>query len=66
MGDEGWKQMPKAISPDTVRVLSTALGKLSKDQKSEFTTVLHGGEPLMLGARRLEHLLSSLRENLSF
>jgi uncharacterized protein len=65
MGDEGWKQMPKAISPDTVRVLSAALATLSKNQDSEFTTVLHGGEPLMLGARRLEHLLSSLRKNLS-
>lgn len=65
MGDDGWKQMPKTISPDTVGVLSKALGALSKDQKSEFTTVLHGGEPLMLGARRLEHVLSSLREHLS-
>ena len=66
MGDDGWKDMPKAIAPDTIRALSTALGILSKDQKSEFTTVLHGGEPLMLGARRLEHLLSELRKNLSF
>lgn len=57
--------MPKAISPETVRALSQSLAALSKDQGSEFTTVLHGGEPLMLGARRLEHLLSSLRENLS-
>jgi uncharacterized protein len=65
MGDDGWKQMPKAISSDTVRVLAKALADLSKDQGSEFITVLHGGEPLMLGVRRLEHLLSSLRENLS-
>lgn len=64
MGDDGWKQMPKAISPDTVEALSTSLAKLSKDQASPFTTVLHGGEPLMLGARRLEKLLSKLRENL--
>lgn len=64
MGDDGWKEMPKAIAPETIRVLSASLGQLSKDQKSEFTTVLHGGEPLMLGARRLEHLLSALRENL--
>lgn len=64
MGDDGWKAMPKAMSPETIRVLSNALGLLSKDQKSQFTTVLHGGEPLMLGARRLEYLLSALRENL--
>ena len=56
--------MPKAISSETVQALSKALGALSKDQDSEFTTVLHGGEPLMLGARRLENLLSALRENL--
>lgn len=64
MGDDGWKQMPKAISPETVLALSESLGQLAKDQKAEFTTVLHGGEPLMLGARRLAHLLSSLRQSL--
>jgi uncharacterized protein len=65
MGDEGWKEMPKLMKPDTILALSTALAALTKDQGQSFTTVLHGGEPLMLGARRLEYLLSSLRNHLS-
>ena len=65
MGDDGWKQMPKVMQPETISAFSNALSTLSKDQPQEFTTVLHGGEPLMIGASRLEFLLSSLREQLS-
>jgi uncharacterized protein len=61
MGDDGWKDMPSLVSQSTVEALSTALGQLSRDQDRPFATVFHGGEPLMLGARRLENLLGSLR-----
>ena len=53
--------MPALISRDTIEALSHALGTLCGDQKTPFATVLHGGEPLMMGARRLEYLLSKLR-----
>ena len=66
MGDDGWKSMPKAISTETIRALSASLATLSRDQGTAFTTVLHGGEPLLLGARRLEHLLASLRDSLGY
>jgi uncharacterized protein len=61
MGDEGWKDMPALISQSTIDALAHALSTLCADQEIPFATVLHGGEPLMMGARRLEYLLSALR-----
>ena len=64
MGDEGWRDMPNFISRDTVFALAKALAQLSTDQSRPFATVFHGGEPLLLGARRLEFLLKTLRASL--
>ena len=61
MGDDGWRDMPSLISPDTISALCTALQNLIADQVRPFAIVLHGGEPLMLGFRRLAHLLQALR-----
>lgn len=61
MGDEGWRDMPNLISKATIQDLALSLGQLIKDQDRPFATVLHGGEPLMLGDRRLEYLLKELR-----
>jgi uncharacterized protein len=64
MGDGGWRDMPALMSLATVDALSKALGQLANDQARPFATVLHGGEPLMLGARRLNFLLGALRRGL--
>ena len=64
MGDDGWKDMPALMSRETLAALLTAVGHLVADQDKPFATVLHGGEPLMLGARRLDFLLRSLRDKL--
>lgn len=64
MGDDGWKNMPPLISQDTNKALSSALKDLVADQALPFATVLHGGEPLMMGLRKLKELLKSLRESL--
>jgi uncharacterized protein len=61
MGDEGWRDMPALISQKTIESLCQSLALLCLDQATPFATVLHGGEPLMLGERRLDYLLSSLR-----
>lgn len=61
MGDDGWRDMPNLISQATINALASSLEQLTKDQSAAFATVLHGGEPLMLGARRLEYLLAALR-----
>ena len=56
MGDDGWKDMPALMSKETLAALLAAVGQLVADQDKPFATVLHGGEPLMLGARRLDFL----------
>ena len=61
MGDDSWADMPNFISHDTIKAVSKELGELRTYQQRTFAIVLHGGEPLLLGARRLETLLHSLR-----
>jgi uncharacterized protein len=61
MGDEAWKALPKRMRPETqVRVIAQ-LRDLYTCQAHPFAVVLHGGEPLLIGAARLEELLSGLR-----
>ncbi len=61
MGDDSWADMPNFISQDTIKSVSKELKELCINQQRSFAIVLHGGEPLLLGARRLEALLHSLR-----
>lgn len=62
MGDDGWRDMPNLMTRSTVSGVAKALGELVGDQSRPFATVLHGGEPLMLGPRRLQQLLEVLRK----
>lgn len=64
MGDDGWQDMPTLISRETITALADALKEFVRHQSQPFATVLHGGEPLMMGARRLNFLLETLRESL--
>jgi uncharacterized protein len=65
MGDSGWSAMPALMSGDTVAALCRAFKVLTQSQSRPFAVVLHGGEPLMLGPRRLRQLLGDLRSELS-
>lgn len=56
--------MPTLISRETINALSNAIKIFAAQQSEPFATVLHGGEPLMMGARRLEFLLVALRDSL--
>jgi uncharacterized protein len=64
MGDEGWRNQPKRLSPEIRDVIARELGSLMRQQGRPFSVVLHGGEPLLLGAAGLDALLSSLRSEL--
>jgi uncharacterized protein len=64
MGDESWRNQPKRLSADTQHLIVRELGSLMREQGRPFSVVLHGGEPLLLGARRLDSLLGSLRGEL--
>ena len=61
MGDGGWSRVPKLMAPETVRAAAASLHELRADQGKAFAVVLHGGEPLLLGERRVEDILRSLR-----
>lgn len=64
MGDSGWSRGPKLMSRETCRATAAALAQLACDQGRSFAVVLHGGEPLLLGAARLDDVFSTLREAL--
>lgn len=60
MGDTGWARMPKRISQSTVQAIADNLRDLVDRQQQGFAIVLHGGEPLLLGAKGLDRLLACL------
>ncbi len=64
MGDTGWSREPKQMSRETCRTTAAALARLAREQGRPFAVVLHGGEPLLLGAAKLEFVISTLREAL--
>lgn len=64
LGDTGWASMPNQISDETIRAVARALGQLTRIQQQPFAVVLHGGEPLLLGAQRLRRLISIIRSKL--
>lgn len=61
MGDSGWAEMPNHISPDTTHAVAQTLSELTRIQTRPFAVVLHGGEPLLLGPRKLDRVLSDFR-----
>jgi uncharacterized protein len=62
MGDNGWTEMPNHISVETTLAVGEALHELTNIQTRPFAIVLHGGEPLLLGHRKLDRVLSILRD----
>jgi uncharacterized protein len=64
MGDEAWKALPKRMRPDTQALVIRQLGELYRRQDHPFAVVLHGGEPLLIGAARLAEILGGLRAEL--
>lgn len=52
------------MSRETCRTIAGALERLAREQARPFVVVLHGGEPLLLGAANLDYLFLALREAL--
>jgi uncharacterized protein len=61
MGNESWRAMPKLMALDTQAQVAAQLKRLFIAQSHPFAVVLHGGEPLLLGAERLRILFETLR-----
>lgn len=64
MGDDNWSLLEKSMSEETIAALCTSLAQLRAYQEKPFSVVLHGGEPLLLGAKKLALVLGELREHL--
>ncbi len=60
MGDTGWARGPKQMSRETCEAAAKELGRVAREQGHPFVVVLHGGEPLLLGAANLEYMISTL------
>lgn len=65
MGDSNWANMEKLMTESTMVAIVDSLLRLSNYQEKKFSMVLHGGEPLLIGAKRLDFFLSLLRRNLN-
>ncbi|MDP2161280.1 MAG: cyclophane-forming radical SAM/SPASM peptide maturase YhhB, partial [Flavobacterium sp.] len=64
MGDDNWLHMEKLMSFETIQAISKSLKELSTKQSKLFSVVLHGGEPFLLGAKKMDTYFSLLRESL--
>lgn len=62
MGDDNWKNLSKFMSDETIEGLCSSFDELVKNQKKYFSVVLHGGEPFLLGTKKLIYLLKKLRD----
>ncbi len=61
MGDDNWLHMEKLMSPETIDAVCNAFAELVRIQERPYSVVLHGGEPFLLGEKRLTDLLKKLR-----
>jgi uncharacterized protein len=62
-GDESWRDRPVVISERVIRQLGTRIAEhCERYDLTAFTIELHGGEPLLLGKKRMEALVRILRE----
>src|SRR5882672_9388635 len=61
MGDDGWREQPKKMTVETASIVAHQLAKLASVQERSFSVVLHGGEPLLVGAVHLSKICRALR-----
>jgi uncharacterized protein len=61
MGDDNWSKLSKFMSNETIDGICVSLGEIKENQLLPFSIVLHGGEPLLLGSKRLSSLLEKIR-----
>lgn len=64
--DTSWRLQPKRMSDETILAVISRLAELSSAQAQGFAIVLHGGEPLLVGIKKLKKLFSGLRSSLEY
>jgi uncharacterized protein len=62
MADQSWRQMPRRMSPAITEMVAKRIGEhAGTHQLASVDVILHGGEPLLTGARWLTELTGLLR-----
>jgi uncharacterized protein len=63
--DTSWRSKPRVMAEETANRLAERIAEHARNHGLDSVRiVLHGGEPLLAGRRRIEHLLSVLRSEL--
>lgn len=64
-GDDSWKRKPKFFSNEYAKYLNERIKEYLKLAPiSKMNLICHGGEPLLLGAEKLDLILSSIKEGI--
>jgi uncharacterized protein len=64
--DQSWRGRPRSIAPDTVRAVADRIAEHAAGHGlASVTVVLHGGEPLLLGAAGLDAVATTLRDRIA-
>jgi uncharacterized protein len=67
MGDTTWKEQPPSMSMQVAARAADRIATHAEDHGlSRVFVILHGGEPLLVGAKRLEQLLMVFQTSLSY
>jgi uncharacterized protein len=65
-GDDSWKTRPPVVSDQVLTRLAERIDEHARRHElDQFTIELHGGEPLLLGRRRMQELVERLRSGVS-
>lgn len=61
-GDDSWRRMPKHVGVDVAAHLGRRIREYASSRGlSRFNVMLHGGEPLLVGAAKLDTIVRTLR-----
>jgi uncharacterized protein len=62
MADQSWRGRPAFPAPPTVEATARRIGEHAREHGlSTVSVVLHGGEPLLAGRSRIDHVASTVR-----
>ncbi|WP_438290355.1 FxsB family cyclophane-forming radical SAM/SPASM peptide maturase [Streptomyces sp. HUAS TT7] len=61
--DQSWRAKPRRMESATVRQVARRIAEYRQGDEA-ISVILHGGEPLLVGARHLDEALSALRDAL--
>lgn len=65
-GDDSWKSKPKSISGSTTHAVAKRVAEYAlRHGLSEFKFSLHGGEPLLIGAKGIDAVVSEFKSTCS-